>query len=150
MPVQTQGSKRPIFYLHVHWIGGAFYSFTLAHHLGPDQPLYIIDPYRFDGLQVPPTIETMAASYIKTMRDVQPEGPYFLAGFCAGGLIAYEIAQQLRVQGQAVDLLVLIDPMAGPIRIHQVTWRFHPSHWQPDTTQPRKTVRLVSAPSLCC
>jgi thioesterase domain-containing protein len=124
VPVQTQGSKRPIFYLHVHWIGGAFYSFTLAHHLGPDQPLYIIDPYRFDGLQVPPTIEAMAASYIKTMRDVQPEGPYFLAGFCAGGLIAYEIAQQLRAQGQEVDLLVLIDPMAGPIRFIRLLGSF--------------------------
>jgi aspartate racemase len=58
----------------------------------------------------------MAAAYIKAMRAVQPEGPYFLAGFCAGGLIAYEIAQQLRAQGQAVDFLALFDPMAGPIR----------------------------------
>lgn len=124
IPVQTSGSKRPFFYLHVHWIGGAFYSFTLAHDLGSDQPLYVIDPLRFDGLQVPPAIEAMAAAYIESMRAVQPDGPYLLGGFCAGGLIAYEIAQQLRAEGQAVDLLVLIDPMAGPIRLIRLLGSF--------------------------
>ena len=124
IPVQTDGSKHPFFYMHVHWIGGAFYSFALARDLGLDQPLYVIDPYKFDGLQVPPTIEAMAAAYIKSMRAVQPDGPYFLGGFCAGGLIAYEIAQQLRAEGQAVDLLVLIDPMAGSIRLIRLLGSF--------------------------
>src|SRR5215469_15260085 len=109
IPVQKNGSRRPFFYMHVHWIGGAFYSFTLAHDLGADQPLYVIDPYKLDGLPVPPTIEAMAAAYIQAIRAVQPEGPYLLGGFCAGGLLAYEIAQQLRADGQEVDLLVLID-----------------------------------------
>jgi thioesterase domain-containing protein len=117
VPIQTGGSRRPFFYLHVHWIGGAFYSFSLAQVLGSDQPLYVINPAKFDDAQVPPTIEAMAAAYIKLMRSVQPEGPYLLGGFCAGGLLAYEITQQLRAAGQAVDLLVLIDPMAGPIRL---------------------------------
>lgn len=116
IPIQTAGAKRPFFYVHVHWIGGAFYAFPLARDLGPDQPFCVLDPYTFDGLPVPPTIEAMAAVYIDAMRDVQPEGPYLLGGFCGGSLIAYEMAQQLRAQGQDVDLLVLIDPMAGPIR----------------------------------
>jgi thioesterase domain-containing protein len=116
IPVQPGGSRRPLFYLHVHWIGGAFYSFALARTLGADQPLSVIDPYRFDGLRVPPSIEAMAAAYIEAIRAVQPEGPYRLGGFCAGGLLAYEIAQQLRAVGQAVDVLILIDPMAGQIR----------------------------------
>lgn len=124
VPVQTSGSRKPFFYLHVHWIGGAFYSFTLAQHLGPDQPLYVINPYDFEGLQVPPTIEAMAAAYIEVMRAVQPEGPYFLGGFCAGGLIAYEIARQLRAQGQSIDFLALFDPMAGSIRLIRLLGRF--------------------------
>lgn len=124
VPVQTDGSKRPFFYLHVHWIGGAFYSFSLAQVLGSDQPLYVINPAKFDGLQVPPTIEAMAAAYIKLMRGLQPEGPYLLGGFCAGGLLAYEVAQQLRAAGQAVDLLVFIDPMAGPIRFIRLLGSF--------------------------
>ena len=117
VPVQTGGTKRPFFYLHVHWIGGAFYGFGLAKVLGSDQPLYVINPAKFDGLEVPPTIEAMAAACIKLMRSVQPEGPYLLGGFCAGGLLAYEVAQQLRAAGQAVALLAEIDPMAGPIRL---------------------------------
>src|SRR5438270_10688654 len=57
VPIQTDGSKRPFFYLHVHWEGGAFYCFTLAFDLGQDQPFYVLEPYKFDGLRVPPTIE---------------------------------------------------------------------------------------------
>ena len=108
--IQSEGSKRPFFYLHVHWEGGAFYCFTLASDLGADQPFYVLEPYKFDGLKVPPTIETMAADYIETMRTVQPEGPYLLGGFCGGCLIAIEMARQLWAQGEAVDLLALVEP----------------------------------------
>jgi thioesterase domain-containing protein len=124
IPIQTSGSKLPFFYMHVHWIGGIYYGFTLAHALSSDQPLYIIDPYKLDVLQVPPTIEGIAAAYIKSIRTVQPEGPYLLGGFCAGGLIAYEVAQQLRAEGQDVKQLVLIDPMAGPIRFVRLLGSF--------------------------
>lgn len=115
VPIQTGGSKRPLFYLHVHVIGGAFYNFTLAHELGPDQPFYMLDPYMFNNnKELPPTLETMAAAYIESLRTVQSEGPYLLAGFCGGGIIAFEMAQQLHAQGQKVDLLVLIEPRDGP------------------------------------
>ena len=110
VPVQTSGSRRPIFYVHVHIEGGAFYCFTLARDLGSDQPLYVLEPYRFDGLRIPPTLEAMAATYIESLRSVQPEGPYLLVAFCGGSPIAFEMAQQLRAAGQAVDLLVLIEP----------------------------------------
>lgn len=122
--IQSGGSKQPFFFFHVHWVGGAFYCFTLARNLGPDQPFYMLEPYRFDGLQVPPTLEAMAAAYIKSLRAVQPEGPYLLGGFCGGGLIAYEIAQQLRAEGQEVDLLALIDPWAGPLQLIRLVSSF--------------------------
>jgi hypothetical protein len=112
--IQTGGSKRPFFFLHMHTTGGAFYCFTLARDLGPDQPFYILDPYVFDSKQMPPTLETMAAAYIESLRTVQPEGPYLLGGFCGGGIIAFEMAQQLRAQGQEVDLLIQIEPRDGP------------------------------------
>jgi hypothetical protein len=114
IPIQTSGSKRPFFYLHPHIEGGAFYSFNLVHHLGLDQPFYVLDPYKFDDLQVPPTLEVMATAYIETMRTIQPEGPYLLGGFCGGCLIAYEMAQQLTAAGQAVDLLFMIEAIDGP------------------------------------
>jgi thioesterase domain-containing protein len=94
----------------VHIEGGAFYCFTLARELGSDQPLYVLEPYNFDGLRIPPTVEEMAATYMESLRSVQPEGPYLLVAYCGGGPIAYEVAQQLRAAGQAVDLLVLIEP----------------------------------------
>jgi len=113
--IQSGRSKRPLFYMHVHWQGGAFYCFNLAQMLGPDQPFHILDLYRFDDLPAPPSIETMAADYIAAMRRIQPEGPYQVGAFCGASIIAYEMAQQLRRAGQEVDLLAFIDPMAGPI-----------------------------------
>jgi pimeloyl-ACP methyl ester carboxylesterase len=114
VPIQTNGTKRPFFYLHIHVVGGAFYNFALAHYIGADQPFYMLDPYMFDNEHMPPPLEEMAAEYITSLRTVQPEGPYLLEGFCGGGIIAFEMAQQLRDQGQEVDLLVLIEPRDGP------------------------------------
>jgi Thioesterase domain len=117
--IQVGGSKRPFFFLHGHWKGTAFFCFPLARELGSDQPFYTLESYQFDGLPVPPTIETMASAHIKSMRSVQPEGPYLLGGWCNGALVAYEMARQLHTAGQAVDLLVLMDAMYLGYR----TWR---------------------------
>jgi surfactin family lipopeptide synthetase A len=118
--VQRGECKRPFFYLHGDWVYGAYYCLKLAHELGPDQPFYVLEPYRFDGLQVPPTFEAMAAAHIESMRAVQPEGPYLLGGFCGGGVVAFEMARQLRAAGQAVDLLVLIEPGVAPLSLKAV------------------------------
>ena len=83
--VQEGGSKRPFFFLHGQWAGDAFYSLELARTLGPDQPFYLLEPYKFEGLTVLPTFEEVAAAYIEVLRSVQPEGPYLLGGWCNGG-----------------------------------------------------------------
>ena len=97
------GGSRPPLFLH----GG---SFELSRHLGDDQPCYGIRPHGQDGRKAPATVEAMAADYLKQIRGVQPQGPYLIGGFSFGGLVAYEMAQQLRQSGQEVALLVLIDP----------------------------------------
>jgi len=107
--VQRGRSKRPFFFLHGDWHGGGVYCSSLAQALEPDQPFYALESYRFEGLQIPPTLEAMAAAHIEAMRTVQPEGPYLLGGWCNGGLLAYEMARQLHAAGQRVDLLVTID-----------------------------------------
>ncbi|GAC1361946.1 MAG: amino acid adenylation domain-containing protein [Ktedonobacteraceae bacterium] len=104
------GSKRPFFYFHGDWSGGAFYCFTLARAMGPEQPFYAVGPCNYNGIQDPLTVEEMAAAYIAAFRAIQPEGPYVLGGFCNGGLMAYETARRLREQGQQVDLLLLVEP----------------------------------------
>ncbi len=101
---------RPFFFLHGEWLGGGFYCFNLARYLDADRPFYILEPYDFDRQQIPPSFEEMAAKYIEALRAIQPEGPYLLGGFCNGALFAYEMARQLHVVGQQVELLFMIDP----------------------------------------
>jgi surfactin family lipopeptide synthetase A len=109
--VQAGGSRRPFFYLHGQWEEGfSLHCYPLARALGPDQPFYALDPYPLDGRKSLPTLEQIAAAHIKAIRAVQPEGPYLLGGWCNGGLYVYETARQLQAEGQAVDLLVLMDP----------------------------------------
>jgi len=116
--IQTGGSKQPFFYLNGEWRDKAFYCYPLARALGADQPFYVLEPYTFEGLRVPPTLETIAAAHLELLRNIQPEGPYLLGGWCNGALVAYEMARQLHVQGQAVDLLVLMDSMVpGRLRL---------------------------------
>jgi hypothetical protein len=112
--IQTGGSKLPFFFLHGHWKGNGFFCYPLARDLGPDQPFYVLEPYRLDGLSVPPTLEAIAAAHLKSLRTIQPEGPYLLGGLCNGGLVAYEMARQLHTEGQRVDLLVLLNPIMAP------------------------------------
>ena len=63
--VQASGSKRPFFFLHGDWTGSAFYCLKLARYLGPDQPFYALEPYRFDSQFVPPTFEEMTAAHFR-------------------------------------------------------------------------------------
>jgi len=115
--IQPGGSKPPFF--GVHGAGDGilvYYYYNLIPYLGPEQPIYGLQPQGLDGLQVPHSrIEDMAAYYIKEIRTIQPEGPYFLGGASMGGKIVFEMAQQLHAQGQKVAMLVLFDTY-GPGR----------------------------------
>jgi amino acid adenylation domain-containing protein len=111
--IQPEGSKLPLFC--IHGAGGNVLMYRgLSDYLGPDQPIFGIQPQGLDGNETPiDRIQEMAALYIQKMREQQPEGPYFLAGLSSGGVIAFEMAQLLRAQGQAVALLVLMEAF-GP------------------------------------
>ncbi len=109
VPIQPDGGNRPLFL--VHPAGGHVFPYVhLAQLLGPDQPCYGLQAKGVDGGQDPHTrIEDMAAHYIQALQTVQPTGPYFLGGWSMGGVVAFEMAQQLHAQGQRVALLVLLD-----------------------------------------
>jgi amino acid adenylation domain-containing protein len=107
--IQPGGSRPPLFCIHGGG-GNVLLYRGLARHLGKDQPFYGLQSLGLDGRsQILTTIEEMAASYLKEIRGVSPSGPYFLGGYCLGGLVAYEIAQRLLAQGQTVALLALFD-----------------------------------------
>lgn len=109
--IQTGGS-RPRFFC-VHGGGGNVLIYRdLARHLGPDQPFYGLQSQGLDGQQpLLDRIEDMAALYLRHIRKVQPHGPYFLGGYCMGGTVALEMAQQLKAQGEDVALLALFDTL---------------------------------------
>jgi thioesterase domain-containing protein len=92
-------------------IGGNVIKFhTLAFHLGEDQPMYGLLPRGLDGKNSFLTrIEDMAAYYVEAIRTMQPNGPYSLVGYSFGGLVAFEVAQQIKVQGGEVQFLGLFD-----------------------------------------
>lgn len=120
VPIQPNGSKKPLFFIH-GCLCEVMNYFDLARHLGPDQPFYALRAQGIYGEKAPHRkIESMAAHYIKEIKSVQPEGPYFLGGGGAGGFVALEIAQQLLKQDQEVDLLVVIDA------IHHAFMRIQP------------------------
>jgi thioesterase domain-containing protein len=110
VPIQPQGSQRPLFL--VHPVGGNVLGYAeLARRLGPEQPVYGLQSQGLDGQQPPlGSIEEMAALYLEALRTVQPQGPYRLGGWSMGAVVAFEMARQLHVRGEAVELLALIDP----------------------------------------
>lgn len=107
--IQATGTKPPFFC--VHPVGGNVLCYTqLAYHLGSEQPFYGLQAKGLDGKDEPFTqIADMATYYIKALRVVQSQGPYFLGGWSFGGLVAFEMAQQLQTQGEQVALLSIID-----------------------------------------
>jgi len=115
VPIQTTGSKPPFFWLH----GDSSDAF-LPRYLGPDQPVY---GFRHQGGDGQParytTVEDIAAHYLSEIRAVQPNGPYFLGGYCFGGMVAFEIAQQAQKQREAVPLLVLL-ALSSPTKFKSV------------------------------
>ncbi len=113
--IQPNGSLRPLFLIHP--AGGHVFPYVqLAQSLGFDQPCYGLQAKGLEEGQEPHTrIEEMAAYYIDALRTVQIEGPYSIGGWSAGGVVAFEMAQQLHAQGHQVALLALLDArIPGP------------------------------------
>jgi FkbH-like protein len=100
---------------------------NLALRLPEDTGIVGIEPVRRPGIPLAHLrIEDMAASYVSAIRALQPDGPYRLAGMCAGGVIAYEMARQLRGTGAAVEFVLLLDAAApGALRRAGVGGRSH-------------------------
>lgn len=115
VPIRRVGGPRPLFFVHA--AGGNVASYAaLARHLGPGQPFYGLQSRGLEGEALPRTrVEEMAADYLAQLRAVQAEGPYRLGGWSMGGLVAFEMARRLEAEGEAVELLALVDsPAPGP------------------------------------
>ena len=112
VPLKSGGGKRNLFLIH-DGDGETLLYLNLARRLPSDVSVFGVEPLR--AARVPlahARIEDMAAFYIKCIREVQPAGPYLLGGLCAGGVIAYEIALQLKRAGEPVELVAILDAAA--------------------------------------
>jgi thioesterase domain-containing protein len=107
VPLQPRGKRTPVFAVPGHY-GDVFGYRALALRLGEDQPFFGLEPPGLDGAGEPlTTVADLAAYFAAQIRAMQPEGQVIIAGHCAGGAIAYELAQQLRQCGADIRLLVL-------------------------------------------
>ncbi len=116
--IKNAGSKPPLYIVH----GGGlnilpFYA--VAREMDREQPVFGIQAKGLDGVEQPlQTVEAIASQYLSEVLQQNPNGPYFLAGYSLGGIIAYEMACQLRKMGKSVEKLVLFDTYAFQRNYH--------------------------------
>jgi amino acid adenylation domain-containing protein len=113
---QSQGGRPPMFCFH--FLSSAQ---RLAKHLAPNRPVYGIESPFYDELRfwhehrrLGITVADVAGRCLEQVRQVQPHGPYYLAGFCFGGVLAFEVASELARLGEEVPLLALLDAFYSP------------------------------------
>lgn len=110
VPVQTSGVKPPIYFIH-GLTGIMPMGRSLTRFLGSDQPFYAINATGFDGsAPLPSNVKDMASSYVEEVSAAQPRGPLLIAGMCAGGLAAMEVARELIARGREIGPVILVDP----------------------------------------
>lgn len=122
MPINTEGDKTPFILLH-----GEKMNYPLSEHLGADYPFYGFFHYGSQGEKIfHKKIETFARDYINQLQRIVPTGPYYLAGFSFGGLVAFEMAVQLQRLGFEVPVLILIDCKVPTLKEPIITSKFQP------------------------
>lgn len=109
VPIKPSGNKVPLFMIHGGGLDVLSYV-NLSKYFDEDQPFYGIQGTGSNGYgDWYNSIEDMAAHYIEAIVKVNPKGPYAIAGFCVGGVVAFEMTRQLRQQGKEVSMTLLLD-----------------------------------------
>jgi thioesterase domain-containing protein len=117
----------PLFFVH-DGLGETLLYRTLAHLLDAGPTMYGLQPaQRADGGYVHTRIVDMAAAHVLRVRAVQPHGPYYLTGLCAGGVISMEMAWQLEQAGETVAFVGIID--AADVKAAERPWRGVTKRW---------------------
>ncbi|WP_179376319.1 non-ribosomal peptide synthetase [Winogradskyella wichelsiae] len=118
VPIQPKGAKAPIYLVH-----GADHNVMifklLSNNLDEDQPVYGLQAKGLNGIDEPlKTVEEMADHYIAEIIQSNPSGPYNLAGYSFGGVIAFEMARKLIAQNKKVKRVILLDSYVYPYYYH--------------------------------
>ena len=124
VPIRETGKGIPLFLVHGAEGNILLYQ-SLQRHLSEDLPVYGLQSGGLDGkTEYRPTIEAIAARYVEAVRQTQPHGPYLLGGYCMGGTVALEMAQQLKRAGDEVALLAMLETYNAR-RMTAPTWHIH-------------------------
>ncbi len=107
--VQPEGTKPPLFAI----TAPTLYR-EIAGHLGKTQPVIGLEPFNpLKRLELKySSLEDVAGEFVKLIREIQPQGPYAVIGWCIGGALAFETAQQLVRMGHDVSFIGIIDGWA--------------------------------------
>ena len=118
-PIQTGGNLPPVFCMYrLDGLDMCYRELAIA--LGSEQPVYGFTPAALGGdADVPLSLAEIAAGCVRELRVFYPDGPYLLAGSSFGGMLAYEMAQQLRTAGAEVALLALFDTYGRASEVHR-------------------------------
>jgi amino acid adenylation domain-containing protein len=112
VPLKSNGSKVPLFIVHGGGLDVLYFA-NMSKHLDEEQPLYGLQGVGSKGFEKwYESIEDMAAHYIQAIVKINPNGPFAIAGYCVGGIVAFEMTRQLQEQGKEVSLTVLLDSYA--------------------------------------
>ncbi|GAA5052638.1 amino acid adenylation domain-containing protein [Nocardia callitridis] len=107
-PVTAATDKAPLFCVHPG-VGLSWCYTGLLPHLASDQPVYGVQSPHVAGERGYSSLAEAAQHYVAQIKSIQPQGPYHLLGWSLGGLIAHEMAVQLRESGDEVALLSMLD-----------------------------------------
>jgi thioesterase domain-containing protein len=143
--IQPAGSKPAFFCVH-GGAGSTLFLHRLAREMGSAQPFYGLEPEGLDGRPFQRTsVEQMAAHYLAEIRKVQPNGPYLLGGYCFGGLVAFEMAQQLRRRGGEEPVVAMF---SASLRFHRLNRKLASTAPEPKTLNRASTrvMRFVRSP----
>lgn len=123
VPLSTTGNKTPIFFVHPG-VGEVLIFVNLAKYFHGDRPFYAFRARGFDkGQPVFTTMDEMVGCYADAMQKVQPHGPYAIAGYSYGGVVAYEVAKVLESRGEEVKFVGLINiPPHIADRMHEIDY----------------------------
>jgi thioesterase domain-containing protein/acyl carrier protein/SAM-dependent methyltransferase len=112
VPIKPTGSRQPLYIVHGAGLNVLLFN-AVAQNLHADQPVYGLQARGLNGIDEPfRSIDEMAAHYVATIVKHNPTGPYSLSGFSFGGIVAYEMARQMKEQGLVVSLVALFDAYA--------------------------------------
>ncbi|UFH45637.1 amino acid adenylation domain-containing protein [Flavobacterium galactosidilyticum] len=138
VPIKPNGTKTPLYMVHGAGLNVLTFN-ALAKNLDEDQPVFGLQAKGLNGIDEPfGTIEEIASYYIDCIMKVNSHGPYALAGYSFGGVIAYEMAHQFKMRGKKVTMIGLLDTdvnthscYANPTRkmIEKITSKFKNDVW---------------------